>query len=154
MPRITGTIPLAVLACLLASPASAQALDGKTQDAIVGTPVKQEEATASAMQTKVLAAIEQTGENLSNVRKASNAERVEIVFLSDAAREAGGLPPEIQNGVKKHEDEIVRLRQEIEANALLFHAIDSRRVLMQDVVAVDFETPANIVIYAAARPSQ
>jgi len=132
------------------SPAPAQAPAGS---AIVGADVQQEEATAAEKENKVLDAIGRTAENLGAVRKTTWAERVEIVFLSDAAREeGGGLPPKIAGSVKQHEDEIVRLRQEIEANALLFHAIDSRRVLPQDVLAVEFEPAGRVVIYAAARP--
>jgi hypothetical protein len=32
-------------------------------------------------------------------------------------------------------------------------ALDSRRVLAQDVLAVEFDDPGKIVIYAAAKPS-
>jgi len=135
------------------SPALAQAPAGSADSAIVGADVQQEEATAAEKENKVLDAIGRTAENLGAVRKTTWAERVEIVFLSDAAREeGGGLPPKIAGSVKQHEDEIVQLRQEIEANALLFHAIDSRRVLPQDVLAVEFEPAGRVVIYAAARP--
>ena len=64
----------------------------------------------------------------------------------------GGPPPAIENKVKQHKGDVAVLRQEIEANALLFNAIDSRRVLAEDVLAVDFANPGKIVIYAAAKP--
>ena len=125
------------------------------ESTIVGADVQQEEATAAEKENKVLAAIDRTADNLGAVRKTTWAERVDIVFLSDAARETGrSLPSRIEDRVKEHEGEIVQLRQEIEANALLFHAIDSRRVLPQDVLAVDFKPEGQVVIYAAARPPQ
>ncbi|WP_315918483.1 hypothetical protein [Mesorhizobium sp. SP-1A] len=135
-------------------PAMAQALGSNTEKAIVGADVKQEETTAAAKEDKVVAAIEKTAEALSAVRKTSSTGRVDIVFLSDAAREkGGGLPPRIEGSLKKHEGEITQLRQEIEANALLYHAIESQRVQAQDVVAVDFGTSGRVVIYAAAKPA-
>ncbi len=150
MHRTARKIAIAAFAVLVASPAMTQALDDRTQHAIIGADVKQEEATASAKEDKVMAG---TAENIGTVRKTSAADRVDIVFLSDAARESGGLPPKIGDSLKKHESDITRLRKEIEANALLFHAIDSHRVLMQDVVALDFEPSGHIVVYAAARPA-
>ncbi len=153
MHRTARKIAIAAFAVLVASPAMTQALDDRTQHAIIGADVKQEEATASAKEDKVMAAIDRTAENIGTVRKTSAADRVDIVFLSDAARESGGMPPKIGDSLKKHESDITRLRKEIEANALLFHAIDSHRVLMQDVVALDFEPSGHIVVYAAARPA-
>ena len=87
------------------------------------------------------------------MRKTSKLDKVDIVFLTDAARSEGGPPPVIESKVKQHQDDIAELRKEIEANALLFNAIESRRVLAQDVLAVEFDDPGKIVIYAAAKPS-
>ena len=56
--------------------------------------------------------------------------------------------------MKQHRDDVAELRQEIEANALLFNAIDSRRVQAEDVLAVEFDDPGKIVIYAAAKPAK
>ncbi len=131
----------------------AQSLDGSTVDSIVGSDVKEDETTAAASEDKVLAAIDKTVQNTGLVRKTSNVEQVDIVFLRDTARSEGGPPPRIADKVKAHESEIAELRQEIEANALLFHAIDSRRVLVADVLGVDFPDPKTVVIYAAAKPA-
>lgn len=145
---------MALCIALPAAQAAAQPLDGKTEKAIVGADVKQEETTAANRQDKVLSAIDRTAANLGSVRKTAWVDRVDIVFLSDAAREKGGtLPPKIEGRIKKHQSEIAQLRQEIEANALLYHAIESRRLQAQDVVAVDFKPSGRVVIYAAAKPS-
>lgn len=142
---------LLMAAC--AGPTVAQSLDGATVDSIVGSDVRQDETTAAAMKDKVLAAIDKTAQNTSLVRKTSNVDQVDIVFLSDTARSEGGPPQAIADTVKAHESEITELRQEIEANALLYHAIDSRRVLVNDILAVDFEQPKKIIVYAAAKPA-
>ncbi|MCA0029458.1 hypothetical protein [Mesorhizobium sp. B263B2A] len=142
---LAASIPQAVL--------NAQGLESpETVDRIVGSQVNQEEAKATAEIGKVSSAIDRTRENISTVRKTSKLDKVDIVFLTDAARSEGGPPPVIENKVRQHQDDVAELRKEIEANALLFNAIDSRRVLAEDVLAVEFDDPGKIVIYAAAKP--
>ncbi|MFD1987117.1 hypothetical protein ACFSOZ_32345 [Mesorhizobium newzealandense] len=133
---------------------NAQGLESpETVNRIVGSQVKQEEANATVEAGNVNTAIDRTRENIGTVRKTSKLDKVDIVFLTDAARSEGGPPPVIESKVKQHQDDIAELRKEIEANALLFNAIESRRVLAQDILAVEFDTPGKIVIYAAAKPS-
>ncbi|RVB59723.1 hypothetical protein EN906_31145 [Mesorhizobium sp. M7A.F.Ca.CA.004.06.1.1] len=132
----------------------AQGLEStETVNRIVGSQVKQEETKATTEAANVNTAIDRTRENIGTVRKTSKLDKVDIVFLTDAARSEGGPPPEIESKVKQHQDDITELRKEIEANALLFNAIESQRVQAQDVLAVEFDDPGKIVIYAAAKPS-
>ena len=77
--------------------------------------------------------------------------KVEIVFLPDMVGETP--PPAIVAAVEKYAKEIAALRKEIEGNAMLFHAIDSRSLLMRDVLAVSFEDNT-ATIYAAAKLPQ
>jgi hypothetical protein len=153
--RMQAVAALAFLAA--AGPAAglkAQGLEStETVNRIVGSQVKQEETKATTEAANVNTAIDRTRENIGTVRKTSKLDKVDIVFLSDAARSEGGPPPEIESKVKQHQDDITELRKEIEANALLFNAIESRRVQAQDVLAVEFDDPGKIVIYAAAKPS-
>jgi hypothetical protein len=153
--RMQAVAALAFLAA--AGPAAglkAQGLEStETVNRIVGSQVKQEETKATTEAANVNTAIDRTRENIGTVRKTSKLDKVDIVFLTDAARSEGGPPPEIESKVKQHQDDITELRKEIEANALLFNAIESRRVQAQDVLAVEFDNPGKIVIYAAAKPS-
>jgi hypothetical protein len=139
----------------LAMPALAQekALDEQAVKSIVGSDISEEEATAKAKESKILSAIDKTTENTGAVRKTTEVKQVDIVFLPDATRTEGGPPRKIESKLKQHESEIKELRKEIEGNALLFHAIDSRRVLTQDVLAIEFQDAGKVVIYAAAKPS-
>ena len=133
---------------------NAQGLESpETVDRIVGSQINEEQAKTTAEIGKVSSAIDRTRDNISTVRKTSKLDRVDIVFLTDSARSEGGPPPVIENKVRQHKDDVAELRKEIEANALLFNAIDSRRVAAQDVLAVEFDDPGKIVIYAAAKPS-
>ncbi|MER9408005.1 hypothetical protein NKI36_28765 [Mesorhizobium caraganae] len=147
----------AIAACAFLAaygPPAAQAVESAdTVNRIVGSDVRQEEARTTTETGKLIAAIERTRENIGTVRKTSKLDTVDIVFLTDAARTEGGPPPAVESKVRQHQDDIAELRKEIDANALLFNAIDSRRVLTEDVLAVEFDGPAGIVIYAAARPS-
>ena len=74
------------------------------------------------------------------------------MFLSDAAQAEGGPPPEIEAKIAEHEEEIAELRKELEGNAMLFHAVDSRDVLMRDIIAVEFRDDRHVTIYAATKP--
>jgi len=133
---------------------NAQGLESpETVDRIVGSQINEEQAKATAEIGKVSSAIDRTRENISTVRKTSKLDKVDIVFLTDAARSEGGPPPVIENKVRQHKEDVAELRKEIEANALLYNAIDSRRLAAQDVLAVEFDDPGKIVIYAAAKPS-
>jgi hypothetical protein len=132
--------------------AGAQSLDKTTVDSIVGSAVKEERTTAEVSEDKVLAAIDRTAANAALVRKTATVDLVDIVLLGDTARGTGGLPPRIAEKIGRHAEEIAELRQEIEANALLFHAVDSRRVLTGDILAVDFPDARTVVVYAAAKP--
>jgi hypothetical protein len=133
---------------------NAQGLESpETVDRIVGSQINEEQAKTTAEIGKVSSAIDRTRDNISTVRKTSKLDKVDIVFLTDAARSEGGPPAVIENKVRQHRDDVAELRKEIEANALLYNAIDSRRVLAQDILAVEFDNPGKIVIYAAAKPS-
>ncbi len=144
---------MAMLLVAAAPAFPAQPLDSnKPASTIVDSNIREEEALSKTEAGKVISAIDRTRDNIGTVRKTTKLDTVDIVFLTDAARSEGGPPPAIENKVKQHQDDVAELRQEIEANALLFNAIDSRRVLAEDVLAVEFDNPGKIVIYAAAKP--
>jgi hypothetical protein len=139
----------AMLLSQIPSPLGAQGLDsGQAIETIVGSEVEEQQASAKDEADRLVAAIERTPEAIATVRKISNVSKLEIVYLPDAAE---GAPSEIDEAVARHADEIDELRKEIEGNAMLFHAIDSRQLLTRDVLAVDFAEDQGVVIYAAAR---
>ncbi|WP_027167039.1 hypothetical protein [Mesorhizobium sp. WSM3224] len=155
-PRLARWSSVVAVTLFTAAPHAASAAQPLNNDrpdaAIVDSDIRQEETLARTEAGKVITAIDRTRENIGTVRKTTKLDTVDIVFLTDAARSEGGPPPAIENKVKQHQDDVAELRQEIEANALLFNAIDSRRVMAEDVLAVEFDNPGKIVIYAAAKP--
>ena len=146
---LAAAVALAVAGAM--SPAIAQALDDSARETIIGSEVGEEQVEAAADPQRVIAAIEKTPENIPAVRKTIKLDKVEIVYLPDAAAAEGGPPPAIARKVEERKDEIAELRQEIEGNAMLYHAIDSRQVLLRDVLAVEFDD-TGVLIYAAAKP--
>ena len=155
MHRTTTHLALMAVLVALAGPASSQGLStDKAVEGITGdSDIHQEEATTSAEEQKVLAAIDKTAESTSSVRKLSAVKRVDIIFLADATRAQGGPSPKIERKLKDHQSEIATLRQEVEANALLFHAVNSQRVMTKDILAVEFPDADSVVVYAAAKPA-
>jgi hypothetical protein len=152
--RFVRRIALASAALgMLTGAAAAQATGGKAAvDAIVGSEVQEEEARTAVDADKVIAAIDKTADAIQFVRKVSKLDKVEIVFLTDATVDEGGLPPEIQAKADEKKAEITELRKELEGNAMLFHAIDSRQILSQDVIAIAFDGETSATIYTTAKP--
>lgn len=145
---------LAALVGLTPFTAYAQGTDSKEAvDAIVGSKVEEEQTNTALDARKLIAAIDQTADATQIVRKVSKLDKVEIVFLTDAATSEGGPPPEIAAKVKEKQADISELRKELEGNAMLFHAIDSRQILVDDVLAVSFDSAGAVTIYAAAKPA-
>jgi hypothetical protein len=148
------TLAAALAIGLATSPAAAQGLDApEAIDSIVQSDVHEEEAEASADTGKVIAAIEKAGQASSDVRKVTTLDRLDIVFLSDAVAVEGGPPPEIAEKLAEYGEEVEALRRELTGNAMLFHAIDSRNILPQDVLGIEFDDARGAIIYAAARPA-
>ncbi len=133
--------------------ASAQGLqDPDAIDTIIGSEVREEEVSAAEDVERVLNAIENTAESTRVVRMTTNLDQLDIVFLADASVTEGGPPAPIVEKIDEHADEITALRQEIEGNALIYHAINSRRILVRDILAIEFDGEGGAVVFAAAKP--
>lgn len=158
--RTIGTdcspIHITALAALLMSAVPtiaphAQGLDAEGAiDAIVGTDVEEEATRAEADPQRVVAAIEKSAQSISEIRKTIVLDRLDIVFVEDAAITEGGPPDVVQQALDANADAIHELRAELEGNAMLYHAVNSRQVLMRDVLAVEFGDQRHVTIFVAA----
>ena len=152
----TGMHMLAAAAFIAASlqslPLSAQ--DQQAVDRIVGSEVREEQVQSEAGDDRVIAAIENLSTNIDVVRKVTTLERVDIVYLPDSSKAEGGPPQKIATKLSEHSEAVDNLRRELEGNALPYHAINSRNVLIQDILAIEFDGEKHLVIFAAAKPSQ
>ena len=143
---LAGAVGLAAL------PALAQGLDSEGAiDTIVGSDVKTGEKSAVDESERVIAAIEATMDNAQLVRRAFNIDEVEIVFLPEVGEGDSGITEKRE----EFADQIVELQQSIEGSAIFYHAVDSRQILVRDIVAVEFgdENRTVTIFVAGAAPA-
>ena len=153
MHQIAAAMLLA--ASVHAAPVNAQGLnDQEAVDRIIGSEVNEEEVRSEAGDERVITAIEKLSENIEVVRKVTSLDRVDIVYLPDSSRVEGGPPEKIATTLSEHSETVDTLRRELEGNALLYHAINSKNILIQDVLAIEFDGDKNMIIFAAAKPAQ
>ncbi|HWK14125.1 MAG TPA: hypothetical protein VNS02_06985 [Rhizobiaceae bacterium] len=137
----------ALLAVAPTIPLNAQGLDAEGAiETIVGSEVATGEKQASEEEARLVAAIERSHENAVEVRKRYRVENVEIVFMPDLAAGESAVDAKLDEKA----DAVNELRQSIEGSAILYHAVNSRAVLLRDVVAVEFQGD-DVTIFAAGK---
>ncbi|MDP3525255.1 MAG: hypothetical protein Q8S27_11795 [Hoeflea sp.] len=142
-------------ASLISLPLGAQGVaDQEAVDRIVGSEVNEEQVRSEAGDDRVIVAIENLAENIDIVRKITTLDRVDIVYMPGSSQIEGGPPAKIAAKLSEHSETVDTLRRELEGNALLYHAINSKNVLVQDVLAVEFDGEKSLIIFAAAKPAQ
>lgn len=150
-----GSIHAAAAAAFLLASAPnmalmAQGLDAEGAiDAIVGSDVTTGEEAVMADEARIVAAIEKTSDNAAEVRKRFTLERVDIVFLPDFDDEETA----IDDKLVEYAPQIEELRTEIQGSALFYHAVNSRSVLLADIIAMEFDGD-NATIFVAGRDPQ
>lgn len=136
--------PLAALMLLAAPAAHAQGIEAEgTRDTIIGSDVQTGEVSVDDDAERIVAAIENTGEAVQEVRRRFNLDEVAIVLLNDI--EKPGNP--VAEAVEANREAIDELRVAIEGSAMFFHAIDSRNILLQNVLGMEFEDD-DVIIFA------
>lgn len=141
---ILASSALAAALMLAAPGAHAQGVEADgARESIIGSEVKTGEVSADDGRERVLEAIENTGEAIQEVRRRFNLGEVSIVLLSDINTSEGP----VAEAVQANREAIDELRIAIESSAMFFHAIDSRRVLLQNVLGMEFEDD-DVIIFA------
>lgn len=127
-------------------PLMAQGLEAEgTVEAIVGSDVNTGQEAVAADEERIVAAIEQTRDNIGHVRKSFNIDRVDIIFLPDFDEQETAVDAKMQ----EFASEISELQTEIQGSAIFYHAINSRRVLVTDVIAIEFDDRNGATIFVA-----
>lgn len=150
-PEKPGLLHLVLLAALTVavapgSPLMAQGLNTEgTIDAIVGSDVNTNEEAVADDEDRIVAAIEKTPENTGEVRRRFNIDRVDIVFLPDF----GDDETAVETKAAEFESQITELRNEIQGSAIFYHALDSRSVLLNQVIALEFGDDNGVTIFVA-----
>ena len=138
---------------LLGGPSLAQGLaDPDSIDTIVGSEVTEDESTSDRAYLRVMDLIENTRESVRTVRKVWKLDSLDIVYLPEASMLEGGPPDDVAKKLEENAADVTELRGEIEGNAMLYHAINSRGILARDILAIDFIDRQNARVYVAARP--
>jgi hypothetical protein len=114
-------------------------------EAIIGSDVKTEETTVEANAERIIAAIENTAEATSAVRTRFNLGEVDIVLLTNL----GEPDNPVAAAIDDNREAIEALRVEIEGSAMFYHAVDSNNVMLQNVIAMEFDGD-DVTIFAAA----
>lgn len=115
-------------------------------DTIVGSEVTTGEESVSEDESRIIAAIEKTAANVGEVRKTFSLDAVEIIFLADLDSDA-----DIGAKIDAFEPRIVELRQAIEGSAMFYHAVNSHRILLRDIVALEFDDSKGVTIFVSGR---
>ena len=135
---------LAASIVLSAPVAHAQGLDAEgARDTIIGSEVQTGEVSINEDPDRIIAAIGKTDEATQEVRRRFNLGDVSIVLLSDVNTSEGPLA----EAVEENQDAISELRTAIEGSAMFFHAIDSRSVMLQNVLGMEFDEE-DVIIFA------
>jgi hypothetical protein len=143
--RAASFVAVLVMALAFAAPlALAQGVEAEgARETIIGSEVKTEETTAEEDAERIVAAIENTADATQEVRRRFNLGEVAIVLVTDV--DAPDNP--VAEAIEAHQDAIGELRIAIEGSAMFFHAVDSRRVLLQNVIAMEFHDD-DVIIFA------
>lgn len=124
----------------------AQGLDAEGAiDTIVGSEVTTGEEQAADDEQRILEAIDNTAANVSEVRRRFSLDAVEIVFLPDLAQASGTA---VDAALEENREAITELQQAIEGSAMFYHAVDSRRIMLRDVIALEFDDANGVTIFA------
>lgn len=149
----------AIIGCSIWSlSASAQEPQGNQQlqsvDRIIDSEVREEQARSEDDKDRIIAAIENSGENTNRIRKVTDLDRIDIIFIPDSSAVEGGPPEEIAGKLSEYSQDVDDMRRVLQSNALLYNAVNSRNILIGNILAIEFDSDKHVVIFAAAKPPQ
>lgn len=149
----------AILGCSIWSlSASAQEPQSNQQlqsvDRIIDSEVREEQARSEDDKDRIIAAIENSGENTNRIRKVTDLDRIDIIFIPDSSAVEGGPPEEIASKLSEYSRNVDDMRRVLQSNALLYNAVNSRKILIRDILAIEFDSDKHVVIFAAANPPE
>lgn len=114
-------------------------------DVIVGSDVTTAQENARADESRILAAIDRSAETASDVRKKFSLDHVEIIFLPDI----GEGNTAVETKLEEKKAEIMMLHEAIQGSAMFYHAIDSRSIMLNAIVALEFDDKNGVTIFVS-----
>lgn len=128
----------------------AQGLDAEGAiDTIVGSEVETSEEAAAADEARIIAAIEGSAASAAEVRKLFQLDNVRIVFLPDLDEDGAAIRAKME----EFRDGIAALREAIQGSAIFYYAVDSRSVLLNDIIAIELGEDNDATIFVAGGES-
>jgi len=125
-------------------PAMSQGLDSDTAiQTIIGSDVETQEMSIKEVGDRLVAAIANTAANTQEVRRRFNLGDVGIITVLD---DDTASADKVAESMEARELEISDLRVAIEGSAMFYHAVNSRRILLSDVIAMEFDGD-DVLIY-------
>jgi len=143
-------LPAIALAVLMAgaaqSPTMAQGLDSEEAiDAIIGSDVKTDEVHQDGDMQRVVEAIANSRHSAELARKAFNLDSLEIIFVPEVSED-------LAKAIEEHENDVRTLRESIEGSAMFYHAIDSRSIMLTNIIAAEFGEGNDVTIFVKGSP--
>lgn len=130
------------------APLMAQGLDAAGAiDTIVGSEVTTGEEKASSDETRIVAAIENSSQAAGEVRRKFSLDRVEIMFIPDL--DEGGTS--LKAKMDEFKPQVTELRESIQGSAMFYHAVDSRSITLDDIIALEFDNDNGVTIFVAGK---
>ena len=132
---------VAILAVTMQLPVHAQAIDRETAvDAIIGSEIKTDEVHQASDIQRVIAAIQNSRHSAELARKAFSLDTLEIVFVPE-------LSGDLAKTISENDVDIKVLRESIEGSAMFYHAIDSRSIMLNNIIAAEFGDENDVIIF-------
>jgi len=138
-------VPVIALALMVLSmgrfPVVAQGLESEGAiDAIIGSEVKTDEVTKDGDIDRVVKAVANSRQSAELARKAYNIDSLEIVFVPE-------VDENLAKVIEENEADITLLRESIEGSAIFYHAIDSRSIMLTNIIAAEFDEGNEVIIF-------
>jgi hypothetical protein len=138
-------VPIIALALIVLSlgrfPVDAQGLESEGAiDAIVGSDVKTDEVSKDSDIDRVAEAIANSHQSAELARKAYNIDSLEIVFVPE-------IDEKLAKVLEENQTDVTLLRESIEGSAIFYHAIDSRSIMLTNIIAAEFGDGSAVTIF-------
>lgn len=139
--RLSALALALILAVAVQAPVHAQAIDRESAiDAIIGSEIRTDEVRQASDIQRVIAAVQNSRHSAELARKAFSLDTLEIVFVPE-------ISEALATTIAENAVDIKVLRESIEGSAMFYHAIDSRSIMLNNIIAAEFGDKNDVVIF-------
>jgi hypothetical protein len=117
---------------------------------IIGSEVTVGDSADDTEAGSLLASIESTAENADRVKLVWTIDKIDVVYVSEVLGETPS--EEIDAAIRENAAAAQELQRALEASAIFYNALESQDILLRDIVAVEFKSDTEIVIFVSGEP--